>query len=214
LEVGGDYYDLFDLGPERIAFALADVSGKGLGAALMTTMLQGALSATTFGQHPAETFAHINRFLCDHAQVERYATMFFGTLDANGRLEYINAGHPSPVLIRDGKAETPFPAESCPVGLIPDMKFSSSIVNLQPGDTLVLFSDGVSEAMDPDQDEYGIERLKKAVGECPAGSVSDMQEAILESVRQFARGERQADDVTLLLLRYTGAAAAVRPAAD
>lgn len=214
LEVGGDYYDLFDLGPERIAFALADVSGKGLGAALMTTMLQGALSATTFGQHPAETFAHINRFLCDHAQVERYATMFFGTMDANGRLEYINAGHPSPVLIRNGQAETPFPAESCPVGLIPDMQFSSSVVNLQPGDTLVLFSDGVSEAMDPDQNEYGIERLKKAVGESPAGSVSDLQEAILESVRQFARGERQADDVTLLLLRYTGAAAAVRPAAD
>jgi len=214
LEVGGDYYDLFDLGPERIAFALADVSGKGLGAALMTTMLQGSLSATTFGQHPAETFAHINRFLCDHAQVERYATMFFGTLDANGRLEYINAGHPSPVLIRAGQVETPFPAASCPVGLIPDMQFSSAVVNLQPGDTLVLFSDGVSEAMDPDQNEYGVDRLKKAVGDCPAGSVSDMQEAILESVRQFARGERQADDVTLLLLRYTGAAAGLRPAAD
>ena len=214
LEVGGDYYDLFDLGPERIAFTLADVSGKGLGAALMTTMLQGALSATTFGQHAAETFAHINRFLCDHAQVERYATMFFGTLDANGRLEYINAGHPSPVLIRGGQVETPFPAASCPVGLIPDMKFSSAVVNLQPGDTLVLFSDGVSEAMDPDQNEYGVDRLKKAVGECPAASVSDMQEAILESVRQFARGERQADDVTLLLLRYTGAAAGLRPAAN
>jgi GAF domain-containing protein len=214
LEVGGDYYDLFDLGPERIAFTLADVSGKGLGAALMTTMLQGALSATTFGQHAAETFAHINRFLCDHAQVERYATMFFGTLDANGRLEYINAGHPSPVLIRGGQAETPFPAASCPVGLIPDMKFASAVVHLQPGDTLVLFSDGVSEAMDPDQNEYGVDRLKKAVGDCPAGSVSDMQEAILESVRQFARGERQADDVTLLLLRYTGAAAGLRPAAD
>jgi len=214
LEVGGDYYDLFDLGPDRIAFTLADVSGKGLGAALMTTMLQGALSATTCGQHPAETFAHINRFLCDHAQVERYATMFFGTLDGNGRLEYINAGHPSPVLIRNGQAETPFPAESCPVGLIPDMQFSSSVVNLQPGDTLVLFSDGVSEAMDPEQNEYGVDRLRKAVGDCPAGSVSDMQEAILESVRQFARGERQADDVTLLLLRYTGAAAGLRPAAD
>jgi sigma-B regulation protein RsbU (phosphoserine phosphatase) len=94
------------------------------------------------------------------------------------------------------------------------MQFSSSVVNLQPGDTLVLFSDGVSEAMDPEQNEYGVDRLRKAVGDCPAGSVSDMQEAILESVRQFARGERQADDVTLLLLRYTGAAAGLRPAAD
>jgi serine phosphatase RsbU (regulator of sigma subunit) len=214
LEVGGDYYDLFNLGPERIAFVLADVSGKGLGAALMTTMLQGALSATTFGQHPGETFEHINTFLCEHAQVERYATMFFGTLASDGRLEYINAGHPSPVLIRAGKVETPFPAESCPVGLIPEMKFSSAVVMLQPGDTLVLFSDGVSEMLDPDQKEYGVDRLKEAVSSATSAPLADLQETILDSVRQFARGARQADDVTLLLLRYTGAAEELRPAAD
>jgi serine phosphatase RsbU (regulator of sigma subunit) len=213
LEVGGDYFDLFDLGENRIAFVLADVSGKGLGAALMTTMLQGALSATTFGQHPAETFAHINRFLCDHAQVERYATMFFGTLDAEGQLEYINAGHPSPLLIRNAKAEAPYPAASCPVGLIPDMEFASSVVQLQPGDTLVLFSDGVSEAMDPEQKEFGIERLKEAVASHASKPVAELQDAILESVQQFARGAHQADDITVLLLRYTGAAAGKRPAA-
>lgn len=214
LEVGGDYYDIFNIAEKSIAFVLADVSGKGLGAALMTTMLQGALSATTFGQHPAETFAHINSFLCDHAQVERYATMFFGTLAADGRLEYINAGHPSPVLVRDGKVETPFPADCCPVGLIPDMKFSSAVVMLQPGDTLVLFSDGVSEMLDPEQNEYGVERLKQAVAGATAAPLGDLQDIILDSVRQFARGARQADDVTLLLLRYTGAAEKLRPAAD
>jgi sigma-B regulation protein RsbU (phosphoserine phosphatase) len=206
LEVGGDYFDLFDLGENRIAFVLADVSGKGLGAALMTTMLQGALSATTFGQHPAETFAHINRFLCDHAQVERYATMFFGTLDAEGQLEYINAGHPSPLLIRGGQADAPYPAASCPVGLIPDMEFANSVVQLQPGDTLVLFSDGVSEAMDPDQKEFGIERLKEVVALHATRPVGELQEAILESVQKFARGAHQADDITVLLLRFTGAA--------
>jgi sigma-B regulation protein RsbU (phosphoserine phosphatase) len=214
LEVGGDYYDLFNIGPENIAFVLADVSGKGLGAALMTTMLQGALSATTFGQHPAETFAHINGFLCDHAQVERYATMFFGTLTSNGRLEYINAGHPSPVLVRDGKVETPFPAACCPVGLIPDTIFTSTVVTLEPGDTLILFSDGVSEMLDPEQNEYGVERLRQAVAAAAAAPLADLQEAILDSVRQFARGARQADDVTLLLLRYTGAIESLRPAAD
>jgi sigma-B regulation protein RsbU (phosphoserine phosphatase) len=213
LEVGGDYFDLFDLGENRIAFVLADVSGKGLGAALMTTMLQGALSATTFGQHPGETFAHINRFLCDHAQVERYATMFFGTLDTEGKLEYINAGHPSPLLLRSGQAEAPYPAASCPVGLIPDMEFASSEVQLQPGDTLVLFSDGVSEAMDPEQKEFGIERLKEVVASHSTKPVAELQEAILESVQQFARGAHQADDITVLLLRYTGAAAGKRPTA-
>jgi phosphoserine phosphatase RsbU/P len=205
LEVGGDYFDLFDLGANRIAFVLADVSGKGLGAALMTTMLQGALSATSFGQHPGETFSHINRFLCDHAQVERYATMFFAMLDADGRLEYINAGHPSPLLLRNDSVENPFPAACCPVGLIPDMTFSSSVVMLQPGDTLVLFSDGVSEAMDPDEAEFGIDRLKQAVTGRVKDPLRDMQETILASVKQFARGARQADDVTLLLVRYAAA---------
>lgn len=214
LEVGGDYFDLFDLGEDRNAFVLADVSGKGLGAALMTTMLQGALSATTFGQHPAETFAHINRFLCDHAQVERYATMFFGMLDASGRLEYINAGHPSPLLVRNGQVENPFLAASFPVGLIPEVQFTSSVVTLQPGDTVILFSDGVNEALDPDRQEFGMERFKKAVAEQVSAPLPDLQESILDAVRQFARGARQADDVTLLLLRYTGAAAGLRPAAD
>jgi sigma-B regulation protein RsbU (phosphoserine phosphatase) len=211
LEVGGDYFDLFDLGANRIAFVLADVSGKGLGAALMTTMLQGALSATTFGQHPGETFSHINRFLCDHAQVERYATMFFGTLDADGRLEYINAGHPSPLLLHNETVENPYPAAACPVGLIPDVIFASTVVMLEPGDTLVLFSDGVSEAMDPDEVEFGIDRLKQSVTGHTTAPVGELQSTILSSVKQFARGARQGDDVTLLLLRYTGARDGKKP---
>lgn len=205
LEVGGDYFDLFDLGEDRVAFVLADVSGKGLGAALMTTMLQGALSATTLGQEPVEMFAHINRFLCDHAQVERYATMFFAILDSKGNLEYVNAGHPSPVLVRGGDVDTPFPAECCPVGLIPGQTFTSSRVQLQRGDTLVLFSDGVSEAMDPDQREFGIDRLKESVQSHRTEPLPEIQEGVLDSVRQFARGARQADDVTLMLVRYTAA---------
>lgn len=206
LEVGGDYFDLFDLGEDRVAFVLADVSGKGLGAALMTTMLQGALSATTLGQEPTEMFAHINRFLCDHAQVERYATMFFAILDAKGNLEYVNAGHPSPVLVRGSNVDTPFPAECCPVGLIPGQTFTSSRVQLQRGDTLVLFSDGVSEAMDPDQREFGMDRLKESVQSHRTDTLPDIQEGVLDSVRQFARGARQADDVTLMLVRFTAGA--------
>ncbi|HXN65603.1 MAG TPA: SpoIIE family protein phosphatase [Candidatus Acidoferrales bacterium] len=202
LEVGGDYFDIFDLGPDRAAFVLADVSGKGLGAALMTTMLQGALSAVTLGQSPAALFSHINEFLCEHAQVERYATMFFGILNTHGELEFINAGHPSPLLLRGSTVDAAFPAACCPVGLIPDVEFASSKITLQPGDTLVLFSDGVSEAMDPDQKEYGVERLKEAVTGSVAEPLLAVQDTILESVRQFARGARQADDVTVMIVRY------------
>ena len=92
LSVGGDYFDVFPLSDKRTAFLLADVSGKGLGAALLTTMLQGVVSGLTLGTDPARVITHLNQFLCNHAEVGRYATLFFGILDEAGDLEYINAG--------------------------------------------------------------------------------------------------------------------------
>jgi phosphoserine phosphatase RsbU/P len=118
-------------------------------------------------------------------------------------MEYINAGHPSPLLLRQNTVQAPFPAECCPVGLIADQQFVSSRVQLLPGDTLVLFSDGVSEALDPEQNEFGVGRLKSTLEEHLRAPITELQEKILESVRQFARGARQADDITLLLLRFT-----------
>src|SRR5262249_18338237 len=113
LSVGGDFFDVFPLSENRTAFLIADVSGKGLGAALLTTMLQGAISGLTLGTDPARLFNHVNRFLCDHSEVGRYATMFFGILDDKGSLDYINAGHPSPILIgQDGKVNEAFPVGS------------------------------------------------------------------------------------------------------
>src|SRR5438477_11926928 len=152
LSVGGDYFDVFPLSDGRTAFLIADVSGKGLGAALLTTMLQGVLSGMSLGTDPVRVFNHLNCFLCNHAEVGRYATMFFGVLDEQGHLEYINAGHPSPILIRHGAAQEAFTEGSFPVGLVPEAEYSSARVQLEPGDTLVLFSDGVTEAMDPGQD--------------------------------------------------------------
>ena len=204
--VGGDYFDVLDLGADRTAFLIADVSGKGLGAALLTTMLQGALSGTVIGQEPAGVIAHVNRFLCEHSQLERYATMFFGTLDTAGRLEYINAGHPSPLLMRGSQVEVPFPADCFPVGLLPDAQFQSSSFALQPGDTLVLFSDGVTEAMDPELKEFGLVRLTEVLAGRAGASLDELQAAILAAVKVFTRGADQADDLTLLLVRYQGAA--------
>src|SRR5579864_411578 len=152
LEVGGDYFDVFPIDDKRTAFLIADVSGKGLGAALLTTMLQGALSGMTIGVEPTRVFQHINEFLCDHAEVGRYATMFFGILDRDGNLEYINAGHPPPSLVRSGGVTELFTEGSFPVGLIPEARHTSTRVKLEPGDTLVLFSDGVTEAADLDHE--------------------------------------------------------------
>jgi len=202
LSVGGDYFDVFPLDDKRTAFLLADVSGKGLGAALLTTMLQGALSGMTLGTNPARVFNHVNRFLCDHAEVGRYATMFFGILDDAGRLEFINAGHPSPILIRKDTVEEAFTEGSFPVGLVPEAEFTTTTLQLQPNDTMVLFSDGVTEAMDPEEELYGVPRLRGVLQGKPDMQLDEIQKAILESVENFARGARQADDLTLLLVRY------------
>ncbi len=176
LSVGGDYFDVFPLSDGRTAFLIADVSGKGLGAALVTTMLQGALSGMTI-------------------------------LDQEGHLEFINAGHPSPFLIRRGVAEEAFTEGSYPVGLVPEAEYTAVCLKLEPGDTLVLFSDGVTEAMDPDEQMFGIERLKELLTgqlECP---LEHIQKCVLEGVENFARGAHQADDVTLLIVRYRATAA-------
>jgi sigma-B regulation protein RsbU (phosphoserine phosphatase) len=207
LSVGGDYFDVFPVSEGRTAFLIADVSGKGLGAALLTTMLQGALSAMTLGTDPARVINHVNRFLCSHAEVGRYATMFFGILDDDGHLEFINAGHPSPFLIRNGVAEEAFTEGSFPVGLVPEAEYTAVCLKLEPGDTLVLFSDGVTEAMDPNDELYGVPRLKQVLtglAECP---LEEIQKCVLESVENFARGAHQADDLTLLVVRYRATAA-------
>ena len=208
LAVGGDYFDVFPLSDGRTAFLIADVSGKGLGAAILTTMLQGALSGMTLGIDPASVFNHVNRFLCDHSEVGRYATMFFGILDQDGNLEFINAGHPSPILIRRGVAEEAFTEGSYPVGLVPEAEYTAVCLKLEPGDTLVLFSDGVTEAMDPDEQMFGITRLKELLTgqlECP---LELLQKCVLEAVENFARGAHQADDLTLLIVRFRATAAA------
>lgn len=205
LAVGGDYFDVFSLGDSRTAFLLADVSGKGLGAALCTNLLQGALSGMSLGTDPARVFNHVNRFLCDHAEIGRYATMFFGILDDQGHLEYINAGHPSPFLIRNGIAEDVFTEGSYPVGLVPEAEYTAVCLKLEPGDTLVLFSDGVTEAMDPAEQLFGVPRLKEVLmGAVTQTPLDELQRKVLDAVENFAHGASQADDLTLLLVRYRG----------
>ncbi len=127
-EVGGDYFDVVPVSEDRTAILIADVSGKGLGAALVTTMLQGALSGLSTGADPVQVFSQINRLLCRHSEVGRYATMFIGVLGRDGMFEYIKAGHPSPLLLRKGKVSELYTEGSFPVGLIPEAEFT-----LQPG---------------------------------------------------------------------------------
>jgi serine phosphatase RsbU (regulator of sigma subunit) len=205
LAVGGDYFDVFPMSDNRTAFLIADVSGKGLGAALLTTMLQGALSGMTMGADPARVFNHLNNFLCEHSEVGKYATMFFGVLGRAGDLEYINAGHPSPLLLRGGELAEPFTEGSTPVGLIAGAEYKTALVTLEAGDTLVLFSDGVTEAADPDDEMFGVPRLREALAGQHDAPLDHLQKAVFDSVEKFSRGASQADDITLLLVRYRAA---------
>lgn len=199
--VGGDYYDVFPLSDTSTAFLIADVAGKGLGAALLTTMLQGALSGMTLGVEPGKVFNHINRFLCDHA-VGRYATMFFGMIDAGGELEFIHAGHPSPLLIRDGEVTDIYTEGSFPVGLVDVAEFTAKHMKLEHDDTLVLYTDGIVEADNTDRELFGFPRLREVVAANARASTAELQKAILDAVAEFSRGAPQSDDITLLIIRY------------
>ena len=201
-EVGGDYFDVYPMPDGRVAILIADVAGKGLGAALLTTMLQGALSGMTLGVDPVKVFSHLNRFLCDHSAVGRYATMFFGLLGQDGVLEYVRASHPSPLLLRGNEVSELCTGGSFPVGLLEQATFNADRVQLSPGDTLLLYTDGVTEAESRDEDFFGTERLKDALAQYPDAPLGVLQSAILSAVQQFSEGAGQSDDITLLLFRY------------
>jgi serine phosphatase RsbU (regulator of sigma subunit) len=201
-EVGGDYFDVVPVGDDRTAILIADVSGKGLGAALVTTMLQGALSGMSTGADPVKVFCQINKLLCRHSEVGRYATMFIGHISSDGAFEYIKAGHPSPLLLRQGKVSELYTEGSFPVGLIPEAEYACERIQLEPEDTLVLFSDGVTEAENPQHELFEVSGLSQALSGLDGVPVEAVQKSILESVRAFSRGASQSDDITVLVVRY------------
>jgi serine phosphatase RsbU (regulator of sigma subunit) len=205
-EVGGDYFDVVPVDEDRTAILIADVSGKGLGAALLTTMLQGALSGLSMGADPVKVFNHVNKFLCRHSEVGRYATMFIGIIGRDGMLEYIKAGHPSPLLLRKGQVTELYNEGSFPVGLILEADYESACLQLEPEDTLVLYSDGVTEADNVNHDLFEVSGLSHALAGKQDVPVEVLQQSVLDAVSAFARGASQSDDITLLVVRYRAAA--------
>ena len=204
LAVGGDYFDLLELAPDRTGFVIADVCGKGLSAALLTGMLQFAFSGIALGQAAPLVFHNINRFLCTHAEVRRSATIFFGAIDRTGQLEFVNAGHIPPLLIRDGQVGVVSEAGSWPVGFFQSAQYETHRASLQPGDTVILITDGITEAVNPAEELFGPERLLRSVERHAGKPVDELQASILADVEEFSRGAHQADDITLLVVRYLG----------
>jgi serine phosphatase RsbU (regulator of sigma subunit) len=201
--IGGDFYDYLDVGEGRFGFTLGDVSGKGPPAALLAAAVQSIFAAqAALGGNPAETMTRINRALLRRAIEARFATMFYAVLWSDGRLSYCNAGHESPIIV--GRTQRSLDTGGVVLGLFDNAKYEVETVQLEPGDTIVVFSDGVSEARNHADEELGRERLVTALGSVRDISSEATLEKLLAAVRDFTAGAPQADDVTALVLRYRG----------
>ena len=207
LGVGGDYYDFLALPEGRLGVALGDVSGKGIAAALTMASLQASLRAEALraGQNLAALIAHVNHMVYDASTEDRYATLFYAEFDpAARRLTYVNAGHCPPILVRGAPGhviERLDQAGGTVVGLVPDASYELAHVELAPGDLLVIYADGFSEAMNPKLEEWGEKRLLEAVKSSDGLPAREAIRRIMLAADAFASGAPQSDDMTLVILR-------------
>jgi serine phosphatase RsbU (regulator of sigma subunit) len=196
-EIGGDFFDAVNT-PEGLAVVLADVSGKGVSAALLASTLQGMIySQLTAGIGLTDVVSGVNRFFTDKQIGEKYATLVLARIRHDGQLEYVNCGHVPPLLICSGEVLRPSHG-NMPVGLLPDATYESNICNLHHGDRLILVTDGVTEAENAAGDFFDNERL-----EAVAAKYEKLQD-IFTAVNEFCAGTPFNDDCTVVELRYTG----------
>jgi serine phosphatase RsbU (regulator of sigma subunit)/pSer/pThr/pTyr-binding forkhead associated (FHA) protein len=205
--VGGDFFDYLSLNDGRFGFALGDVAGKGPPAALLAATVQSHFVAQApVTSNPGDTMARINAALLRRAVEARFATMFYGALAADGLLSYSNAGQEPPLVVH-AAARTGWLEAGGPVlGLLAAAEYESGTVQLQPGDLVVVFSDGVSEASNPGGAEFGRQGLLQAMRGCHGAKSDEALETVLTAVRRYSEGTPQGDDITALVLRYRGAA--------
>jgi serine phosphatase RsbU (regulator of sigma subunit) len=200
--IGGDFFEYMDLPEGRFGFALGDVAGKGPPAALLTAVIQGLLAAhAPASPDPRATIDRVNKGVVTRAIAARFATAFLGILDAEGRLAYCNAGHNPPCLFTGGSVRT-LGVGGMVLGLFDGAAYEQEVVQLTPGDVIVLFSDGVSEAVNAAGEEFGEAAIPDAVRPALGQSPKAMLEALLAAVRSFAGGTPMKDDITAVVIRY------------
>jgi predicted permease len=208
--VGGDYYDFLDLGDQRIGIALADVAGKGVAAALIMSVVQASLRilATEENISLATLAARMNRCLHRSTGSNAYATFFYGQIDERTRqLRYVNAGHNPPCLLRCAADQSieELPAGGTVIGLFPQSSYEESAVELRPGDVLIAFTDGVPEAQNPQEEEFGEERLKDLLRRSAHLPVDEIASAIAGELKTWIGNAAQYDDLTFILVKVTPA---------
>ena len=209
--VGGDYYDLIPLQDGRLGIAIGDVSGKGISAALLMASLRASLRGVALDnpRNFARLMDKVNRLVYEASADNRYATFFFGAYDATTQmLECVNAGHNAPLVLRqngDGAVDVlRLEADGPVVGLLPFAPYSEQSLQLQPGDLMIAYTDGISEAMTRDDEEWGEDRMIAAAAAVNGSSAKDVLVSMFAAADAFTAGAPQHDDMTLLILKLDG----------
>jgi len=202
-QVGGDYYDCFKIDEHKYAFCIADVSGKGVPAALIMSNLQASLhSLVSTELDIGDMTSRINDLIYRNTGLDKFITFFFGVLDSKeNTFTSCNAGHNPPYLFHaDGTFQT-FDKGGLILGMMPNISFETETLKLQTGDAIVMYTDGVSEAMDADEEEFEEKRIEACILENYGLSAEDMLDKLLGAVRDFSQGQPQADDITSLIIK-------------
>lgn len=198
--VGGDYFDVIKLGESRVGICIADVVGKSVSAALLMANVQATVRAfAADAASPAWLCSRVNSVLCNNIATGKFVTLFYGVLDAERRtLEYTNAGHLRPILVGAQHSAQALDNGGALLGVFPEWKYEDSVAQLGPGDRLLLFTDGITEAAKPDGEEFGEERLIQIAARGQR-SAAELKEDVLTQVREFCNSQL-ADDATLIVI--------------
>ncbi len=198
--VGGDFYNFFKMDDERLCVAVGDVCGKGVPAAILMAVTKSIIESTATGKvTAAELLRQVNFRLAQNNEKCVFVTIFCGILDVvSGELQYANAGHDAPILVRNGTAESIHVPSGPVAGLFPDEIYHTERLVLSPGDTLLVFTDGVTEAIAKNQNFFTKERLLNVIAYGTAVSAKEHVEAIYREVSDFCEGAEQSDDITIL----------------
>ena len=206
-EVGGDFYDFFRLEDERLGIVVADVSGKGVPAALFMMVSRTLMKGTAIGEgDPAACLTEVNQLLTESNEESMFVTVFYSSFNPEtGRVEYANAGHNLPYVVKPSGEVRQI---DCPPGLVlgvlPEFDFPGGDLHLEPGDVLFFYTDGVNEAMDENGEEFGDERLTRVLAEAAGSSAADFSDRVVQAVHAHAGEAPQSDDITCMTLRYLG----------
>ena len=198
--VGGDYFDVLAIANNRLAICIADVVGKGVSAALLMASVQATVRAFARDSvSPAWVCSRVNSTLCGNIATDKFVTFFYGVLDADMRtLQYCNAGHPYPILVSSGSIRQ-LDQGGAVLGVFPTWKYENSTIELSPGDRLLLFTDGITEAAGPDGQEFGLDNIAAFARAHSADSASALNNLLLAQVTDFC-GAKFQDDATLLVI--------------